>query len=124
MANFTTLPPELALMIEEHLEHPFLHNGNALATTCKKMWNKIGGTDVYKRAAKAECDLTLQTTERLQFMAMNISSWYAKEDGMDHVTWVREVARKGMGPRTPGGVVHAFKRDMHESLREITGSGW
>lgn len=53
MALITNLPLELFLDIEEHLDHLVLYGGNSLTCTCMVMWGKLGGTEVYRRAAKA-----------------------------------------------------------------------
>ncbi|KAK7911726.1 hypothetical protein PG985_014207 [Apiospora marii] len=112
MAHITDLPTELLLGIEQHLDHPALYGGNALAGTCKVMWKDLGGTEVYRRAAKAERDLTTRTTEVLKSVAENrrMTGVSVEED----VAWVRGVARRGMGPRTTDGMVKAFEHDRFE----------
>ena len=112
MAHITDLPTELLLEIEQHLDHPGFYGGNGLACTCMVMWKGLGGTEVYRRAAKAESDLNTRTTEVLKSVAENkrMSGVSVEED----VAWVRGVARRGMGPRTTDWMVNAFEHDTFE----------
>ncbi|KAK7953213.1 hypothetical protein PG988_013907 [Apiospora saccharicola] len=116
MAHITDLPVELLLGIEEHQDHPVLHGGNALACTSMAMWKKLGGAGAYRRAAKAERDLTTRTTEVLQSVIKNRRDLATPVD--DDVAWVRGVARSGMGPRTTDGMVNAFKHGKLEKEKD------
>ncbi|KAK6836229.1 hypothetical protein PG987_006724 [Apiospora arundinis] len=90
-ASINDLPPELLLNIEEHLDHPVLYKGNALACTCLPMWDKLGGSGIYRRAAKAERDLSLATRERLRLM---VKDRWRESENLEHLAWVRDVARR------------------------------
>ncbi|KAK8859868.1 hypothetical protein PGQ11_010602 [Apiospora arundinis] len=117
-APINDLPTELLLNIESHLDHPVLYEGNALACTCLPMWDKLGGSGVYRRAAKAERDLSLATRERLRLM---VKDRWRESENLEHLAWVRDVARRGMGPRTVDGVLGAFQFCRPEALQDENG---
>lgn len=83
-------------MIEEHLDHPVLFKGNALARTCRTTWYKLGGTHVYRRSAVIDRDNTLRAKELCQ--AIEDDSYWNTQESKKEMDWLIHVARRGMGP--------------------------
>ncbi|KAK7993780.1 nitrogen metabolic regulation nmr [Apiospora arundinis] len=139
MSQITNLPTEILLDIKEHLGHPVLFSGDALACTCVSMWERLGGTSVFLRAAGADRIRTLradeicldicqvEVNEELDRSAIKdyelIEAYrgasYTKED----VAWLQGMARKGMGPTNTDTIADAcFPREVHMSytLEDVT----
>ncbi|KAK8062969.1 C6 transcription factor [Apiospora hydei] len=109
MANITDVPPELDLIIEQLLDHPFLFNGNALATSCEPLWEKLGGTDVYRRAAEADRDRTRRAELICQDIFEGDYGWDSTEEKKKELAWLFQVARRGMGAQRASQIGWAFE---------------
>ncbi|KAK8859699.1 hypothetical protein PGQ11_010433 [Apiospora arundinis] len=134
MSQITDLPTEILLGIEEHLDHPVLFSGDALACTCVSMWERLGGTSAFRRAAIADRIRTLradeicldvcqvEVNEELDRSAIKYyelieayrGASYTKKD----VAWLQGVARKGMGPTNTDTIADAYLNDQRETLKE------
>ncbi|KAK7995104.1 hypothetical protein PG990_013877 [Apiospora arundinis] len=134
MSQIADLPTEILLDIEEHLDHPVLFSGDALACTCVSMWERLGGTSVLRRAAIADRIRTLRADEIcLDICQIEVNEelyWSAIKDyelveayrgasyTEEDAAWLQGVARKGMGPTNTGTIADAYLNDQRETLKE------
>lgn len=120
MSNINDLPTEILLEIAEHLEHPVLYKGNALAYTCMPMWQTLGGKEVYRRAAVADRDRTRRADLICQAMVDGIIGWGKTEEQREDLNWSIEVARRGEGPTDKIEIAWAFEAGIGivDSFRE------
>ncbi|KAK6836403.1 hypothetical protein PG987_006898 [Apiospora arundinis] len=117
MSQITDLPTEILLGIEEHLDHPVLFSGDALACTCVSMWERLGGTSVFRRAAVADQIRTLRADEICldicQIEVNEVLDWSAVKDYE-----LIEAYRGGMGPTNTDTIADAYLDDQRETFNE------
>lgn len=109
MARINDLPTEVLLEVEKYLDHPFLFKGNALARTCMPMWRKLGGKEVYRRAARVDRDRTLRAQRICQALIEEYTAWGRTEKQREDMRWLTEMARRGAGPTDKIDIAWAFQ---------------